>query len=314
MTSTLPIELIREIIAHVLLAPPYASSSPPLLAKPAWSLISALSLASRTYRALALEAWFRVLHTRAPADLLFLRTDLREVQRSWTRELHCVPVAGWLPHSFDLAGFRRLHTLRLDFSLVESNLFPFRNIPPGIVELDLLNMSWPSPYAVLAIADAFPGLTTLRLSLRRVWCGLCHTCSRVKFVEPVPPKVVYTAGLGLPIHYSRALSPMEHLRTVSITLPYSVGTNVKLKPKDPEDDLWSGECDRCVGVMYNDTEFRERWTARKKGIVVRNWEGKDEYVYMKPPALETVEWIFWKSQTEEDSEVEEEDEDNTDEE
>jgi hypothetical protein len=85
-TGFLPLELVRIIVGHVLLASGTVSElEPGINGKPSASLFHALSLASRTYRSLALEAWFRVLFLESPADLLFLEHNLQEVRTSWTR-------------------------------------------------------------------------------------------------------------------------------------------------------------------------------------------------------------------------------------
>ncbi|KAJ7489309.1 hypothetical protein FB451DRAFT_686656 [Mycena latifolia] len=321
MLPSLPLELVREIVAYILAAPPGpVSQKPGTSSKPKWSLIGPFSVASKTYRTLALEAWFRVLFMRSPTDILFLQNNLHEIGSSWTRELHCVANYRWQLEShldpWDLAGFCHLKIIRLDCPSIiviepsgeHHQRFPLLNIPASVVELDLRDLTWPSPFVFQALAATFPELRTLRLSQRRVWCGLCHTCSSVKFAEP-PSKLVYTQGLGLPIHYARALSPMQHLHTVSIEMPYTNGKNIHLNCNDPAKDLWSGECDSCVGIMYADANFRERWTARKKGTHISEQGSKDsERLYIKPPALETVEWTFWSSEIDEEEELEEEEE------
>ncbi|KAJ7705500.1 hypothetical protein B0H17DRAFT_919910 [Mycena rosella] len=305
-----PLELVHEIIAWLLITPTsaeQAGTNP----KPKWSLIASFSSASKTYRTLALEAWFRVLFLRSPQDLLFLKENLQEIRSSWTRELHCIAnyhrqLDG---HPWDLAGFCRLQTIRLHCSsiVVVKERLPFINIPPSVMEVDLRDLTWPSPFVFQAITATFPDLRTLRLSQRRVWCGLCHTCSTVKFVEPVPSKLVYKEGFGLPIHYARALAPMRYLHTVRITIPYTNGTSIRLNPDDPAKDMWSGECEDCVRIMYADADFLERWIARKGGTFLSNLPGKDaERLYIKPPALETVEWTFWRSEIDDDEELEEE--------
>ncbi|KAJ7235058.1 hypothetical protein C8J57DRAFT_1728822 [Mycena rebaudengoi] len=78
-----PLELVRIIVGHVLLPDTGSELELGVNDKPSASLFHALSLASRTYRTLALEAWFRVLFLKSPADLLFLEHNLREVRTSW---------------------------------------------------------------------------------------------------------------------------------------------------------------------------------------------------------------------------------------
>ncbi|KAJ7238055.1 hypothetical protein B0H12DRAFT_100908 [Mycena haematopus] len=315
MNGFLPVELVREIIAHVLdLQPVTATDGRGANWKPKWDLLRSLSVASRLYRTLALEAWFRVLFTTSPVDLVFVQNHLPDVQE-WTREMHCVSTDQFLCSFWDLASFRRLQTIRLDCPSIRYHKFPFLNMPSSVTDLDIRGMNWPSPYVFQSVTDLFPQLQHLRLSQPKIWCGLCHTCSRVKFAGSVPPKLVYREGLGLPIHYARALSPMQHLRTVSITVPYSRGIHIFLDPSDPIRDLWAGECDRCVGIMYEDEHFRERWIARKRGTLLPDSRGIEsvDRLYLKPPALETVEWTFWNNELgEDDDEDEEEDEDGND--
>ncbi|KAJ6551293.1 hypothetical protein B0H19DRAFT_950437 [Mycena capillaripes] len=291
-----PVELVREIIAYVLVFPAVSlSDEPGTTSKPEWSLISSLSVASKTYRTLALEAWFRKLFTKSPADLVFLRNNLQEAH-SWIREIHCVSTHA-LPDLWDLTAFRRLRTIRLDCPSINYRTFPFLNIPSTVTELELRGMKWPSPYAIHTVAGTFPQLKTLRFGQSKIWCGLCHTCSKVKFADPVPPKIVYREGFGLPVHYARALSSLQHLHTVSIAVPYSRGTHILLNPNEPARDLWAGECDRCIGIMYDDASFRERWIARKRGVSISGSGGlNSEHLYVKPPALDTVEWAFWSSE------------------
>ncbi|KAJ7267317.1 hypothetical protein C8J57DRAFT_363564, partial [Mycena rebaudengoi] len=303
-TGFLPLELVRIIVGHVLLASGTVSElEPGINGKPSASLFHALSLASRTYRSLALEAWFRVLFLESPADLLFLEHNLQEVRTSWTRELHCVQNAqDGLP--WNLSGFARLHTVRLDVppSSINTPHFPFfTHVPPTVAALAVYGLSWPSPFLFQTLAAAFPALRALRLGQRKVWCGLCHTCCAVRLCEPVLDALVYGDGLGLPIHYARALSPLQHLHTVSISVPVWPGANVRLDPADPAKDLWSGECDRCVGIMYDDATFRARWTARKRGVLSAD-AGERDRVYIKPPALSRVEWLFRRCADEEEEE------------
>ncbi|KAF8201265.1 hypothetical protein K438DRAFT_1581842 [Mycena galopus ATCC 62051] len=308
--SSLPVELVREIIGHVLVFQPFgAGGERGENLKPKWDLINSLSVASKTYRTLALEAWFRVLFTKSPTDLVFLQHQLQEV-REWTREMHCISI--YPPLSFDLwdlAGFRHLKTVRLDCPKISYLKFPFVNMPHTVTNLDLRGTIWPSPYVFQAVTDTFPQLQNLRLDQPKIWCGLCHTCSRVKFAGVVPPKLVYKDGLGLPIHYARALSSMRYLQSVTIVVPYSRGEHIVLDPIDPLRDLWAGECDRCVGVMYEDQNFRARWIARKKGTPLPDSSGVDhvDRLYVKPPALETVEWAFWNDEVGEDEEPDDDD-------
>ncbi|KAJ7768204.1 hypothetical protein B0H16DRAFT_310018 [Mycena metata] len=306
----LPIELIREIIGHVLLAPPATVPEEPssyTTSKPQFSLISSVSLACRTYRTLALEAWFQILFTESPADPAFIQKELPEIH-GWTRKIHFSSPSHTLTSltPWNFSGFRRLQAIRVDCPVFHHD--HYFHVPSTVTELDMRAVSWPSPFVVQSIAILLPLLVNLRLSHRKIWCGLCHTCCVVKFAGTVPANLVYTGGLGLPIHYARALSSMPRLRAVSITLPYSLGAHITLDAKDPTHELWSGECDRCVGIMYEDQAFRERWIARKKGEPGFGSPGDSaERLYIKPPALETVEWCFWRRDDEAKDEDDEED-------
>ncbi|KAJ7878758.1 hypothetical protein B0H14DRAFT_1628726 [Mycena olivaceomarginata] len=297
MHGLLPVELVCEIIGHVLVFPPVAlTDEPGTHPKPSWKLIGAFAVASKTYRTLALEAWFRVFFSKSPADLFFLENHLQGVY-SWTRELYCTLIHPAL--SWDLAPFLHLHTIRFDYPGRIYRL-PFIHTST-VTSLELRSTIWPSPFAFQAVTDTFPQLRTLRLSQPTIWCGLCNTCCRVRFAGLVPQKLVYTGGLGLPIHYARALSPLPYLHTVRIALPYSPrGTHISLDPTappDPNAELWAGECERCVGVMYEDLAFRTRYIARKKGVLLPQLapseaDAERNRLYHKPPALERVEWVF----------------------
>ncbi|KAJ6466795.1 hypothetical protein C8R45DRAFT_838729, partial [Mycena sanguinolenta] len=248
--------------------------------------ISSLSVASRTYRTLALEAWFRVLFTNLQWTSFFFSTTYKMK----FREMHCVSTGQPLSNLWDLASFCRLQIIRLDCPSIRYHKFPFGNVPSTVTDLELRGMNWPSPYVFHAVTEAFPQLQSLRLSQPKTWCGLCHTCSKVKFAGVVPPKLVYGGGLGLPIHYARALSPLQHLRSVSIAVPYSRGIHIHLDPSDSGRDLWSGECDRCVGIMYEDDTFRERWTARKRGTLLPDPRGVDSVLL----TVCTSSLLHWK--------------------
>ncbi|KAJ7883465.1 hypothetical protein B0H14DRAFT_3432919 [Mycena olivaceomarginata] len=157
--------------------------------------------------------------------------------------------------SWDLAPFLHLYTIRFD-------------CPPSIYRLPFIHTSI---------------------------CSLCNTCCRVRFAGIVPPTLVCTDGLGLPISYARALSTFPHLHTVRVALPYSPrGTHISLDPTAPPDlnaKLWAGERERCIGVMYEGLAFRTRYIARKQGVLLPNLTpsatGADR-VYREPPALERV--------------------------
>jgi hypothetical protein len=102
------------------------------------------------------------------------------------------------------------------------------------------------------------------------------------------------------MHYARSFCSLLHLHSVYITIPdFGLGHTTLSDDKGQNQYLWAGECDRCMGIMYDDEAFRDHWVARKQGI---RFEGKaSENVYVRPPALRRVEWRFWKTDETEDS-------------
>ena len=45
------------------------------------------------------------------------------------------------------------------------------------------------------------------------------------------------------------------------------------------DNLWTGECDACMDIMFTMDDFRNEWIEQKKSL-------------QRPPALKTVKWQF----------------------
>lgn len=128
-----------------------------------------------------------------------------------TRVIHCVQedtskVAVW-----DLQGLDRIMSIRLDWLSRSTMPFCYSNIETGdekfpritassnVAELDIRGLRWPSPMAFHFIGQSLPNLKVLKIRQNRIWCGLCHTCSIVRFCEPGPEKIVYTEGEGLPV-------------------------------------------------------------------------------------------------------------------
>jgi hypothetical protein len=101
------------------------------------------------------------------------------------------------------------------------------------------------------------------------------------------------------MHYARAFCSLLRLHTVYIAIAdFGYGHTTLTDGKGQNQYLWAGECDRCMGIMYEDGAFRDRWVARKQGICA---EGEDHAaVYVCPPALRRVEWRFWRAETDED--------------
>ncbi|KZT02938.1 uncharacterized protein LAESUDRAFT_791098, partial [Laetiporus sulphureus 93-53] len=124
----------------------------------------------------------------------------------------------------------------------------------------------------------FPELRVLRLSQKSIYCSLCNTCNVPAFKEEPPSLIVYTGGIGLPIHYNRFWAMLEHLHTVRITVGYEKDDDSQINKAN--ENLWCSECDHCMAVMYADEGFRLDWVERKKNAQLR------------PLALQRVEWRF----------------------
>jgi hypothetical protein len=81
---TFPTELIREITLNLLGANSLADEqifTGTRNLKPPWDLINSLSVASKTFRAISMEAWFRKLYLTRIEDLKYIATHWPEV--SW---------------------------------------------------------------------------------------------------------------------------------------------------------------------------------------------------------------------------------------
>ncbi|KAF8960656.1 hypothetical protein BDZ97DRAFT_1832964 [Flammula alnicola] len=262
MPLFIPPELVNEIVHHILDSTPSRSGN--TLAgensKPKWDLIEAFTLSSRTFRLLALAAWFRCLYLK---------------------HLHCVQSHDSINVIWDLSGFKRLSTIRIDwlyrqltrraYSMQDPAIIPFTNVDSLIRELDIRGVRYPSPMTLIALTSPFVHLVTLKLESLRIWCGLCHTCTLVRFPFPAPTGFLYEGGLGLPVHYARA----------DLTLP-DIGSGLPSPGLSAEsnENMWTGECDRCMSLMYEDVAFRKR----------PRWRS----VYVKPLGLKKVQWTFWK--------------------
>ncbi|TFK34615.1 hypothetical protein BDQ12DRAFT_726667 [Crucibulum laeve] len=300
MPSFIPPELVREIIWYIFnSSPPVHSEEPGVSVKPPWKWLEGFSRTSKTSRDLVLQAWFSRLFIQLPSDISYIHEHFFELS-GWTRELHCVQTESQKVDVWNLAGFERLSSIRLDwlpltmiphaYSNEATEGLPFLHVPSSVVELDIRGLPWPSPACFTFVARNFPDLRILRMRQKRIWCGLCHTCSMASFLLPGPVVINYENGLGLPIHYATILSSLENLEAVYITIAYRASGNTVLDGEndDSNPDLWVGECDRCMEIMYEDKEFREKWVSRKKRL------NEDEQIDIRPPALKKVVWKFWK--------------------
>ncbi|KAG5645657.1 hypothetical protein DXG03_005494 [Asterophora parasitica] len=178
----IPPELVREIVAFLFESPRTTSQDElGVSVKHNWSSIQSLSLTSKTYRTLALGAWFRILFIKDPSDINTLQTFFPEI--------------------------------------------------------------------------------------------------------------------------GKATRSLQHLHTVIITIPDFGGGKTALgNDQEHNQNLWAGECDRCIEIMYEDGNFRVQYVARKQGLA-----SSDTFrmVYVPPPALKRVEWAFWRAEGCEEVEVQE---------
>ncbi|GLB40976.1 hypothetical protein LshimejAT787_0901910 [Lyophyllum shimeji] len=230
------------------------------------------------------------------------------------RELHCVQTETRKTSIWDLRSLKHLSKIRLDWhprSMLlprytdRADRLPFAHVASSVIELEVRGLPWPSPLTFCNIHHIFPDLNVLRLQQERIWCGLCHTCSVARFRSPGPGKIVYEAGVGLPMHYAQTFSALQRLHTVFITIPDFGGGSTTLKEGGEFNKyLWAGECDRCMEVMYEDDAFRDSWVARKKGLSCTDKDSA-KAVYVPPPALKRVEWRVWNAEGSEELDVQE---------
>ncbi|THV03226.1 hypothetical protein K435DRAFT_748255 [Dendrothele bispora CBS 962.96] len=315
---TLPTELLREVVLFLLNEPNLQTLQASLEGfgvpvKPEWEIISSFSICSRTFRALALEGWFWTLRVKHPEDLVDESLIFPEIKTSWTRELHCVFSETCYNVLWNIDDFKHLRKIRFDLrtsrALNDSELLtsdrrlPFSNLTSTITELDLRGSSWPSPFITQSISNTFPSLKTLRMRQGMIWCGLCHTCSVPQFKEPGPEFIVYSDIRGLPVslsylgeiylhwlqrHYSQTLSSLSNLQSIHLTVGNLASGETILRTGDSNNDIfWSGECDSCMALLYQDDTFRQQWVSKKQSFL-------DNPEFLKPPQLEKVEWVFWR--------------------
>lgn len=225
----LPLELVFEILRVILEAGEVHTGNALTNTKPPWHLVSSLSLASRLYRDLVLRAWFRRFYTENSRDTTELTEHIPQAKKFWVkyellpprviftlkvshRQLHCVtPTSSSLRSrsSWDLEGYSQLELVRLDWlptwnpyagdSRESSDYLPFVNTPHTVITFDFRNIRWPYPTAYLFIQQCFPFIRKLVLYQQKVWCMLCFTVNRVSFAAPIPQRLIYEGGLGLPV-------------------------------------------------------------------------------------------------------------------
>ena len=220
------------------------------------------------------------------------------------RELHCVELGTdlqVLPVHWNLRAFHRLRKLRIDFDPMMSNtmlLMRFdypKHIASGIQELEIYDTSWPSPLTIRLIVDAFSGLRTLKLCQDLIWCSLCNICCFSTFRDHPPEEIIYDKIVGLPVsasvavmsrgltmliskgHYATYMRSLTNLEEVVLTISYGLGGHLLLSEDNA--NLWTGECDACMDMMYAEEDFRKDWVEKKTQT-------------LRPPSLRFVKWRF----------------------
>lgn len=88
MSHFVPPEIVVDIVQHILeddFVPIGNYKVPGENLKPSWTLIEPLTLASRTFRQVALERWFRTLYIRSALDLKYLHQFFPYLKGQWCR-------------------------------------------------------------------------------------------------------------------------------------------------------------------------------------------------------------------------------------
>ncbi|KZT70635.1 hypothetical protein DAEQUDRAFT_725176 [Daedalea quercina L-15889] len=306
--SMLPFELLDEIVfwyfhscipgpsTPISLVPKDSRSS-----KPDWHAVQPLTVVSKAFRRLVLEAWFQTIIVRDHVHLVE-SPPIPEVA-SWARAVHWInPLAARIQNSprhelpadaFEdngsildrragLAALNRIRRLRYDAMngyFVPGTFKLVGGLPHRIVELELWYHIWPSPgNAIMPIADTFPNLQVLELRQETVWCSLCNTCDVLFLSEAPPPSVVYTNGDGLPKLYNRFLSVLSRLHAVHLSAAYILGGGSSISLQELKTP-WRGECGDCTLRLLTDEGFVSEWEVKNK----------DE---PHPPSLREVVWTF----------------------
>ncbi|KAF4610214.1 hypothetical protein D9613_010559 [Agrocybe pediades] len=305
MPSSLPQELIVEIIRELIDDNPAAHFHlyDSFNNKKGWDHIRSLTLASRNFRGITLSLWFRQLYLERAADIKDIDRLFPNLKSIWCRHLHCVQHDGHDLQFWDLAGFKRLESVRIawlrttiTFDRNLEEVVPFRNIESSIKRLDVFKVPFPSPMVLKALILPFVDIVVLRLNLIRTWCGLCNICTKVRLPFPAPKKLLYEGGIGLPLHYVHFLNSFLHLEEITISVPdFGSGRPSPGLSDKVNDNFWMGECDQCMQLMYEDEEFRKDWVAKKLGSIAHN------VPFVKPPKLKKVEWNILESSSEEES-------------
>ncbi|KAH9831932.1 uncharacterized protein C8Q71DRAFT_714715 [Rhodofomes roseus] len=208
--AMLPVELIREIIfCYVDDATP---EKPTSLVHPHLSHVrfnnrskadshsfSSLSLVSKVFREITLQAWFQTFVMRVPTVHLTGLSTIPGVAQ-WTS----VKTGLWLglfSVRRSLMAFVRLRKLRIDAFPSDHSyilLEMLEELPLTVVELELRYLAWPSPQQLVPAATLLPNLRVLEMHQESAWCSLCNTC-RILRLKDDSVSITYTNGDGLPV-------------------------------------------------------------------------------------------------------------------
>ncbi|KAH9923530.1 uncharacterized protein B0H18DRAFT_465037 [Fomitopsis serialis] len=297
----LPVELLYVIIFYFVDSrTPGRTSSlardkgypwrPVVAIKPEWHEVQPLTLVSKVFREIVLEAWFQTYVMYIPKLHLseeWLSTIPGVV--SWTRILHCIVpyqmiggvANGFFNSEMDLTMFTHLRKVQFDAHPYEDAYVATRTLRLGIVlptvlEFELRYHLRPSPDQLVHMPNVFPNLQVLDLHQERAWCSLCDTCNILHLDQVPPSSVTYNNGDGLPKLYNRHLASLPHLRTVRLSAAYTLDGEVCLQELSTP---WRGECGECTARFLTDEDFTPEWEAQNKAEP-------------HPPSLREVVWTF----------------------
>ncbi|KAL0958789.1 hypothetical protein HGRIS_014110 [Hohenbuehelia grisea] len=225
-----------------------------------------------------MEAWFFTSIFRCSTDVERAQVLFPQIASQWARRLCFTPNNA--SDQIDITIFRRVRRIFLEYNGVKSALcFGNITVAVGAVELDILNNCATSLPFLISIRTAFPSLRVLRIRQVMPWCHLCNIHNFLEFSR-APQTITYTGGVGLPIHFARVLSALQHLHTVEFSSAYFLNRNAGTYDLDDNSLLWTGECTSCMLLLSSDEEFRDEILAKKKSPIIR------------PPSLEIVRWSF----------------------
>jgi len=222
MPDMLPVELLYVIIFYFVdsRTPGRPSSlarddeyywHPVKSLKPEWHEVQPLTLVSKVFREIALEAWFQTF--ALPASEFHLCEEWLPTipgVLSWTRTLHWITPyemshglgLGFFSREMDLTMFTHLRKVQFDAIPYDDAYDAIRTlgkVPPTVHEFEMRYHLRPSPDQLVHMPDGFPNLQVLDLHQERAWCSLCNTCNLLHLDEIPPSSVTYNNGDGLPV-------------------------------------------------------------------------------------------------------------------